>query len=335
MIQIRNAADALAQGQLVAFPTETVYGLGADAKNAEAVRKVFEAKGRPANHPLIVHIAEFDQLAQWCRDIPEAAELLAKLFWPGPLTLVLKKAENVLPEVTGGQDSVAVRIPSHPVAIALLRKFGSGIVAPSANKFGRLSPTTAADVREEFADDELAMILDGGPCEVGIESTIVDLSRGAARILRPGMVLAESIFVALDNAPEMDLSDTPRVPGSLASHYAPRTPVRLASSADISQVIDEFESQGFETAVLSFKPPAMLHKHWIMAKKFPSHYAHTLYRNLRKLDGASADMIIVEEPPDDSDWDGIWDRLKRAAFDSKPKEKSGIADSELVHGDRE
>ncbi len=311
-----KAAQSLSSGRLVAFPTETVYGLGADASNSEALSLLYKVKGRPAQHPVIVHLSKLDEIEKWACNPPDAAYVLGKLFWPGPLTMVLKKTNTVLDEVTGGQDTVGIRIPSHPLALALLNEFGGGIAAPSANKYGKLSPTSAEDVKTEFGD-EIDMVLDGGFCQVGIESTIVDLSTDEPRILRPGMIQAESIYVALAElglkASSLDAEVKPRVPGSTLSHYAPKTALRIVSSENICGEIDALERQGTEAAVLSFKPAPMLHRHWITMKRFPSHYAQLLYKNLRKLDLLGADIIIVEEPPADADWDGIRDRLNRAA----------------------
>ncbi|MBS2001864.1 MAG: threonylcarbamoyl-AMP synthase, partial [Cyanobacteria bacterium SZAS LIN-5] len=187
MTIIEHAVRLLQSGELVAFPTETVYGLGADASNPAAVARLYAAKGRPTNHPVIVHLADSNQLSKWASSVPFAAIQLAEKFWPGPLTLILPKADHVLDEITGGQKSVGLRVPAHPLALELLKAFGGGIIAPSANKFGRLSPTRAEDVRAEFKD-EVSLVLDGGPCAVGIESTIVDLSREQPMILRPGMI---------------------------------------------------------------------------------------------------------------------------------------------------
>lgn len=312
---VKEAAQALSRGQLVAFPTETVYGLGADATNPEALQKLFAAKGRPTGHPLIVHLAEPEDVEKWCTGLPEAAVVLGNVFWPGPLTLILKRNRHVLDLVTGGQDTVAVRVPSHPVAHALLEEFGGGVAAPSANKFGRLSPTSAEDVRAEFAD-EVEIILDAGPSEIGIESTIVDLSGSEPRILRPGFIQSESIFVALSHlgltrAPETE--PPPRVPGSLPTHYAPHTQLRLVGSEELLAEIASLEKDGTDTAVLSFKTAPVLHRNWITASRFPAHYAHMLYRHLRKLDAVGADLLLVEEPPDGGEWEAIWDRLRRAA----------------------
>jgi L-threonylcarbamoyladenylate synthase len=319
---VKKAVQALLHGELVAFPTETVYGLGADAENPAALKKLFAAKGRPDRHPLIVHLAEPEDVEKWCIDLPEAAFVLGNVFWPGPLTLVLKKGRHVLDLVTGGQDTVAVRVPSHPVARELLREFGSGIAAPSANKFGRLSPTSAEDVKAEFGD-EVAVVLDAGACQVGIESTIVDLSLPTPRILRPGIIQAESIFVALSHLGLGSCSQTdpvPRVPGSMPTHYAPNTPLRLVSSELLQVELARLEQEGVDAAVLSFKAAPVLRRNWITATRFAPHYAHMLYRNLRKLDAVGADLLLVEEPPCGGEWEGVRDRLCRASGSSEEME---------------
>jgi L-threonylcarbamoyladenylate synthase len=225
---IARAADLLHAGDLVAFPTETVYGLGADATNAAAVAKIFAAKGRPADHPLIVHIPGVSHLGRWARDVPPQAYQLAAAFWPGPLTMILKRQPGVPDLVTGGQDTVGLRIPDHVVARQLLAAFAGGIAAPSANRFGHISPTTAAHVHEELGA-AAAFVLDGGPCGIGIESTIVDLSRDRPAVLRPGAITREQLETALGIAPDEgaadNFPDAPRVSGSLAAHYAPITPM--------------------------------------------------------------------------------------------------------------
>ncbi len=227
MSEIERAAQFLKQGRLVAFPTETVYGLGADASNLEGVRRIFALKGRPANHPLIVHLQGVDELVHWARDIPFSVERLTSRFWPGPLTLVLKRATGVIDEVTGGQDTVGLRVPSHPVAQQLLQAFGGGIAAPSANRFGRVSPTTAQHVREDLGD-AVDLILDGGACEVGIESTILDLSSGAPVLLRPGRIGAAEIETVIGAQVARASAQSPRAPGMLEAHYAPQLPLLLA-----------------------------------------------------------------------------------------------------------
>lgn len=314
-LAVKEAAQILASGRLLAFPTETVYGLGADASNAEALEALFKAKGRPTKHPVIVHLAEHEQVGDWCADLPEAAIVLGKLFWPGPMTLVLKKAEHVHDMITGGQDTVAIRIPSHPLAQELLKEFGKGVAAPSANKFGKLSPTSAEDVKAEFGDE--ISVLDGGACQVGIESTIIDVSGASPRILRPGIIQTESIYVALHEVglkvPDANKAGSPRVPGSLPAHYAPSTPVKLLPSDNFIKNVEQLEREGQEVAVLSFHNAPLLQKRWISSSRFPAHYAHTLYKNLRKLDSMGSDLIVVEQPPEESDWEGINDRLLRAA----------------------
>lgn len=308
------AVETLTGGGLVAFPTETVYGLGADACNPDAVALLYKVKNRPANHPSIVHLANFEQVDEWCREVPPVAELLAGLFWPGPLTMIFQRSKKVLDAVTGGQDTVAIRIPSHPLAHALLTRFNGGVVAPSANRFGHLSPTSAADVKAEFGDEIL--VLDGGACQVGIESTIIDLSCGSARILRPGMILEASIQVALSEVGvEMPAPDTlvsPRVPGSLPSHYAPDRPVRLAEPGALNEVLAEMFDKGLKPAVISFNQPTGADL-WQVMSKSPNLYAFSLYRTLRRFDTEGVDVIVVETPPSTPEWTAILDRLTRAA----------------------
>jgi len=310
------AASRLAAGELVAFPTETVYGLGADAANPKAVAKIFALKGRPADHPVIVHVADAKALDDWARDIPEAARKAVAAFWPGPLTLILKKAAHVSPAVTGGQDSVGLRCPSHPLAQELLQAFakaGSGaIAAPSANKFGHVSPTTAQHVRDEFGPD--LMILDGGACDVGIESTIVDLSRGPPVLLRPGAITREQLAHALGVEPRAPDADAPRASGTLASHYAPRTPLELVAEAQLELRVRELAAAGKRVAVLARGPArASAAFRWDAAGDTPAAYAHDLYAHLRALDASGADLILVESPPSGTAWEGVNDRLARAS----------------------
>ena len=316
-LDITRAAAQLKAGELVAFPTETVYGLGADASNADAVRKVFAAKGRPADHPLIVHIADTVQLANWAREIPQAVHTLAQKFWPGPLTLVLKRHPNVPDAVTGGQDTVAIRVPSHPVAQALLRAFNGGIAAPSANRFGRVSSTTASHVREEFGDT-VACVLDGGATDVGIESTIVDCSGAAPTLLRPGMITPQQIEAVLGKPLAAPQAKTPRVSGMLDKHYAPQTPLMQMEGDLVVELAHSLVRQGKHVAVLArTKLQPLLDKlTWIAAPVDAAGYAHDLYANLRALDHAGCDAILVEQPPDEAEWLAIRDRLNRAAAGS-------------------
>ncbi|KAF7597762.1 MAG: threonylcarbamoyl-AMP synthase [Candidatus Dactylopiibacterium carminicum] len=309
---IARAAELLRAGKLVAFPTETVYGLGADASNPEASRGIFAAKGRPADHPLIVHLADAEQLPGWAREIPKEAIALARAFWPGPLTLILKKEADVPDVVTGGQDTVGLRVPDHPVALALLRVFGGGVAGPSANRFGRISPTTAQHVQEELGD-AVAMILEGGACEVGIESTILDLSRGELVLLRPGMIGRTAIEAVIGRPVRLkgEGEAAPRVSGALAAHYAPRTPMRMASSAEIAVAAGD-------CAVLT-RAGESAPGRYVMAidAPFDAHgYAHELYANLRALDASGAREILVQTLPDDSAWDAVHDRLGRAVVGS-------------------
>lgn len=311
--RITAAAQALARGEILAFPTETVYGLGADATNPQALAKVFALKGRPSDHPLIVHIADPASLGEWASIIPPQAKALAAHFWPGPLTMILARSGRVPSEVTGGQDSVGIRCPSHPVAQALLREFarvGSGaIAAPSANKFGHVSPTTAQHVREEFGEG--LALLDGGACEVGLESTIVDLSRGAPVLLRPGGISRERIEAVLgEKLLERD-AQAPRASGTLAAHYAPRTALVLVESQDLAEEVEAPAN----VAVLALREPQgdIRVTSWITAPADPDRYGHDLYANLRALDASGAKRIVVEAPPAFPAWEAVNDRLARAA----------------------
>ncbi|WP_291991954.1 L-threonylcarbamoyladenylate synthase [Candidatus Accumulibacter sp. ACC003] len=329
--EIARAVALLQAGELVAFPTETVYGLGADAANPLAVGKIFAAKGRPADHPLIVHLAGAGCLDRWAQDIPPLAWELAEAFWPGPLTLILKRAPAVPTAVTGGQDTIGVRVPAHPLALDLLRAYAdagggvgglSGLAAPSANRFGRISPTDAAHVRQELGDS-VPLILDGGRCQVGIESTILDLTRGTAgppRLLRPGHVTPLQIAAVIGVLPEigsqLSSAATPRVPGSLAAHYAPTTPLRLLPLTRLGEVVDVLRSSGQRCAVLhhSAWPAGIDAPH--AACRLPADprgYARALYAALRKLDQAAAELIVVEETPTTAAWSAVADRLQRAA----------------------
>ncbi|MHB1530835.1 L-threonylcarbamoyladenylate synthase [Acidithiobacillus sp.] len=310
---MQGAAEALRGGSLVAFPTETVYGLGADAENPAAVARIFAAKGRPAGHPLIVHIANPDQLTHWAKDIPPAAWRLARRYWPGPLTLILRRAGRVPDIVTGGQDTVGLRVPDHPLALALLEAFGGGIAAPSANRFGRVSPTTAAHVREELGD-AMDLVLDGGPCRVGIESTILDLSGHQPRLLRPGAITSAGIEAVLEQPIAQPGNDAPRAPGMLRSHYAPKTPVCLVPPANLEAEARRRLAQGQHIAVLAMAatllPEACPR---LDMPTRPAGWARELYARLRTMDAQCFDCILIEEPPIEADWQGVRDRLERAA----------------------
>ena len=304
--EIRRAAEILRAGGLVAFPTETVYGLGADASSAVAVARLYATKGRPANHPVIIHFSSSENAFEWGREIPQAARKLAARFWPGPLTIILKRSTKAGDFVTGGQDSVGLRVPSHPVAQELLREFAGGVAAPSANLFGNLSPTTAAHVREEL---NVELVLDGGASEVGIESTIVDLSGAEPVLLRPGRISKAELEKALTSTVREKRSASPRHSGGLERHYAPRTPALLVPPHALDA---EIAKRGAAVAVLAFSRPDERVEYWIRMPKDPQAYAQRLYAALRELDAAGCGTILVESPPETAEWDAIRDRLSRA-----------------------
>jgi L-threonylcarbamoyladenylate synthase len=306
--EVQRAAEILKRGGLVAFPTETVYGLGADASSREAVARLYAAKRRPADHPVIVHFASAESAFAWAREVPPAARTLAARFWPGPLTMILKRSAQAGDFVTGGQDTVGLRVPGHPVAQALLAAFGGGIAAPSANRFGQVSPTTAAHVREDLGKD-VDLVLDGGPSEVGIESTIVDLSGAQPVLLRPGQVSAAALAAALGRPIAAKQEDSPRHSGGLERHYAPMTPARMVPTHELDREIARLKDK---VAVLAFSRPDERVDFWLRMPREPSAYAHKLYAALRELDSARCEMILIEAPPATPEWAGIRDRLERA-----------------------
>ncbi|MBO3708303.1 MAG: threonylcarbamoyl-AMP synthase [Candidatus Accumulibacter sp.] len=329
---IDHAVALLQAGELVAFPTETVYGLGADAANPAAVGRIFAAKGRPADHPLIVHLPADGYLDHWASDIPRQAWELTEAFWPGPLTLILRRARGIPSVVTGGQETIGLRVPAHPLALTLLRAFAEaggglgglcGVAAPSANRFGRISPTEAAHVRAELGES-VRLILDGGRCAVGIESTILDLSRGAGeapRVLRPGAITPEQIATVIGRLPAVGSQPqdaradaVPRVPGALAAHYAPATPMRLLPATDIARLASA-PATGRRCAVLCHSRMAAETAALLVRQlpADPTRYARELYAALRELDQSSAELIVVEEVPATAAWSAIADRLRRAA----------------------
>ena len=320
--EIDRAVELLKAGELVGIPTETVYGLGADAANPAAVARIFAAKGRPADHPLIVHIPGADYLQRWAVDIPELAYELAEDFWPGPLTLILKRAPGVPDAVTGGQDTVGLRVPGHPVALELLRAFAAaggsgGIAAPSANRFGRISPTTAEHVREELGD-AVPLVLDGGACAVGIESTILDLSSGKPVLLRPGHISPAAIEAVCGVMPTAPTAAAPRASGTLEAHYAPVTPMRRVEGERLAQFLNALRHSGCRCGVLAHSQPPLAvsgpnpaHA-WKMLPAEPVGYAHDLYAALRELDHSSVDLIVVEAIPETPEWQAVADRLRRA-----------------------
>ena len=336
-IDIGRAAQVLRSGGLVAFPTETVYGLGADAENVHAVQRIFEVKGRPPTHPLIVHIGASDELARWAAEVPEAAKVLAERFWPGPLTLVLPRSDRVPLAVTGGLDTVALRVPDHPLALALLRSFGGAVAAPSANRFGSVSPTTARHVREDLGP-AVDFVLDGGPCVVGVESTIVDLSTDRPVILRPGGIPREEIERALGCALPVRAGTAVRAPGQHPSHYAPRAKVVLVSLQDLDERARRLHDQGHRVGVLMPAPRTLPSGgHWVpelpdgvvvlgKGRSVPE-YARRLYENLRAFDRHGCDVVLASLPPEDGLGLAIADRLRRAAGERDHETRSQIADS--------
>ena len=329
---IERAARLLAAGRLVAFPTETVYGLGADADNVDAVRAVFAAKGRPADHPVIVHVHGAGAIDAWASGAPGAARRLAQAFWPGPLTLVLPRAPRAHDALTGGQASVGLRCPSHPWARALLAALvqlrgdaAAALAAPSANSFGRISPTTAAHVRADLGEKpqgRVDMILDGGPCAVGIESTIVDLSGEQPRLLRAGAITRRQVEEAIGRAVADAGDDAPRASGRLKSHYAPRAPLELLPAPQLPSRINAL--RGTRLAVLA---PAAALLDWpvdvvlrLVAPASAAEYARRLYALLHQLDEAGAARILVAAPPPGEAWEAVHDRLRRAAAAAEPAE---------------
>jgi L-threonylcarbamoyladenylate synthase len=323
-VEIESAVQALRDGELVAFPTETVYGLGANAQNPAAVRKIFEAKRRPSQHPLIVHLDSPRFLHRWVREVPDSAMKLAERFWPGPFTMVMARGPNVHDVVTGGQDTVAIRVPSHPMAQQLLTAFGGGIAAPSANRYGRLSPTRAEHVREELGD-QVKVILDGGECQIGLESTIVAFQGQSVRLLRPGAITALQIRQVIGELLIGADVDSPRVPGATAAHYAPTTPLAIVPSGEIDARAAALSQGGRRVAVLAQRLPLKGHKYvtWINAGRRPEQYAHDLYTNLRTLDKAGCQQILVQDVPEGERWTAIRDRLLRAASSVSENDDTG------------
>lgn len=311
---LERAAEWLSEGRLVALPTETVYGLGADASNADAVRRIFTAKGRPSDHPVIVHLPDAASMDGWARDVPDSARRLAAAFWPGPLTLVLKRGPKAGDVITGGQDTVGLRVPAHPVAQALLKASGGALAAPSANRFGHVSPTTAAHVIEEFGDEVVAVI-DGGPCEVGLESTIVDFSGEMPRLLRPGMISQAELESVLGHGlAEAGQGEGPKASGRLPSHYAPRAELVIVDADALGRAVMQALEAG-PVAVLARRSPEIRRAgvQWLQLPETPAAYARELYATMRRADAASPGRILVEALPKGPAWRAILDRLNRAA----------------------
>ncbi len=317
---LQRAAQALAAGELVALPTETVYGLGARADDDAAVAKIYAAKGRPVGHPLIVHVADEAGAAAFAASWPPAARRLAQAFWPGPVTVIVPRRPGVATASAGGQDSIGLRCPSHPVAQALLRAAAAlgvpGVSAPSANRFGRVSPTCAAHVAGEFTPELL--VLDGGDCEVGIESTIVDCTRAHPVLLRPGRLTRAELEAALGEPLQARDAAAPRASGTLTSHYAPRARVRLMDAASLRQALAVLPPAGADG-----HPPVALYSRTVRPASAAMPFrpmpedaaatAHELFAALRELDASGAALIWIETPPADLAWEGVRDRLQRAA----------------------
>jgi L-threonylcarbamoyladenylate synthase len=314
---LREAADALRAGELVAFPTETVYGLGARADDDAAVAKIFAAKGRPADHPLIVHVADVDAAQAFALEWPDAARRLAAAFWPGPLTVIVPRRPGVAGASAAGQDSVGLRCPAHPVARALLQAAAArgvaGVAAPSANRFGRISPTSAAHVHEEFGD--ALTVLDGGACDMGIESAIVDCTRGVPALLRPGVLTRAAIEAVLGARLREPDGDAPRASGTLEAHYAPRAKLRLMPPEQLRVALSVLPKSSVNPVAVycrTVTPGRAVRAARTMPDN-PTAAAHELFAVLRELDATGASLIWVETPPEGQAWDGVRDRLQRAA----------------------
>lgn len=318
---LAQAIDLLRSGQVIAIPTETVYGLAADAENELAVRKIFAVKGRPADHPLIVHLAKDVPLEGWAEDVPQVAHKLAEAFWPGPLTMILRRGPKAAPAVTGGLATIGLRVPSHPVAQQLLKSFGGGLAAPSANRFGRVSPTTAGHVQSELSE-AIPLILDGGPCNVGIESTIVDLSSDYIAILRPGVITAEQIEQVIGMPLVAASASAPRVSGSLESHYAPAAGVEIHNAETAMARAMKLEMLGKKVGVIGHYellysiPVESMMSQTIMPLPIdmtPQGFARDLYATLRIGDANKCDVVIVVPPPEEGIGVAIADRLRKSA----------------------
>jgi len=330
--EIERAVEILRSGGLVAFATETVYGLGADATNARAVDKIFSVKGRPPTNPLIVHVADVSVARRYVTAWPESAEHLARAFWPGPLTMVLPKYQTIVPAVTAGLPTVAIRCPDHPIALALLKKFSGPIAAPSANRSNRISPTTADHVRRELGDD-VDLILDGGDCRVGIESTVVDLTSSRPAILRPGAIgreRLEQLLGPIDFTPATDHSAPAASPGRLPVHYAPTAPAFRFTNSDLARLQNLLSSRlGRSTVFLIIEGTELAAqlRQWtnsgtiIEMPASADDYARRLYAAFHEADDRRPDAIWVQQPPDQPQWDAVKDRLSRA---TRPASQSSL-----------
>lgn len=308
---IDTAKLILRRGGLVAVPTETVYGLAANAMNPEAVRGIFAAKGRPSDHPLIVHVDSAEKLVDWASDIPPLAYKLAASFWPGPLTLLLRKGPRVPDVVTAGRDTIGLRVPAHPALLSLLRELEFGVAAPSANPYKRLSPTTAAQVYAQL-NGRIDAVLDGGDCQVGLESTILDLTSPELRILRAGPITASDIAECAGLPVSQPAQHDMAVPGNVAVHYQPHTPLFIGTR---KQILDALEVKGIRIGCVFYAsaPPELEQSSILVLPAEKAQYAQKLYKTLYALDGKSLDAIWLEYPPSDEQWNDVNDRLMRAA----------------------
>ena len=314
IVNVDEAVKILSSGGLVALPTETVYGLAAIATQPDAILKIFKAKGRPVDHPLIVHVASLDEVYIWAKEVPKEAVILANKFWPGPLTMVFKKADFVSTYLTGGQDTVAIRIPNHQLTLEILRKLGTGVAAPSANRFGRVSPTLPKHVLDEL-DGLIDGVVDGGQCNVGLESTIVDLTSDVVRLLRPGHINKEDLELCLCKEISVNKIEAPRVPGSLKAHYAPSTPLKMVATNNLNLEIEKHIKDGIQFNLWSFEKPLNKNSfiNWKKASIDPQVYAYELYDQLRRFDENKSTITLIEIPPTDNEaWIGVIDRLTRA-----------------------
>ena len=304
--QVDEAVAALREGKLVAFPTETVYGLGGDAKNSEAIKRIFEVKGRPVNHPLIVHVSSADDMRLWVRSVPEQAALLAEAFCPGPLTMILQRNGRVAEEAVGNRPTIGLRVPNHPLALRLLETFSEGLAAPSANKFGEVSPTSASHVVDDLGE-ELDYILDGGKCEVGVESTIIDLV-GAPKILRPGGISKQAIEAVLGCPVEDDIDGASRAPGMLKSHYAPKASITLVTIEELLDPDFELEPDVGVIAPVSIDSPLS----WRMPNDAQG-YSRSLYAVLREADYRKVKKLLIAPPTEGDLVETVLDRLAKAS----------------------
>ena len=315
---VSRAVSLLQKGECVALPTETVYGLAADASNIIAVNKIFEAKGRPKNHPLIVHIPDVSHLENWAKAIPSIAYDLAKLFWPGPLSLLLKKADHVPYEVTGGLDTIALRVPAHPLFLDVLTQLNRGIAAPSANQYKQLSPTIAEQVMHGL-NGRIAAVLEGGPCEHGLESTILDLVSEKPRILRSGPVTQQLLETAMGQNVNTPKNHTQVVPGNVKAHYQPNTPLRIFSSEKLLTQIDKLDLKNHHLIVWSDAVVEQCKKtnfptsKWSRLENDAVLFGRELYVTLYQIDQTCPNQIMIEQPPQSATWAAVNDRLARAA----------------------